>query len=434
MDNVIKILQFLLSISLLVIVHEFGHYIFGRMFGVRVDRFKIFFGKSLFSFTKGGTEWAVGWIPFGGYCKLNGMVDESMDTEFLSGDPQPYEFRSKKAWQRLLIMTGGVLMNIILAFIIYAGISWHYGETYISTRDIDGYLFSEQAQEMGFRNGDNIISVDGRKYENFQKLHFALAFDQQKEVLLDRGGQTVKITIPEGSIVRVLEDEDFIEPRIPFVIKEVLHGTGAERAGLSPGDRLVSFDGEPMRFFDEYVKAFSTRKGETVRIGAERDSAGVTVARTFDVEVSDTGMMGASVEMYRTVHYTFLQSFPAGVRRMGYEIGSYWKQLKKIAQPKTEAYKSLSGPLGIVGAFPNEWNWFFFWNITALLSIVLAIMNILPIPALDGGHVLFLLYEMVTGRKPSDNFMVYAQVVGLALIVSLMLYVTWNDIIRMFFR
>lgn len=435
MDTVIKILQFLLSFSLLVLVHEFGHYIFARIFGVRVDRFKIFFGKSIFSFKKGETEWAIGWIPFGGYCKMNGMVDESMDTEFLSQEPQPYEFRSKKAWQRLLIMIGGVVMNLVLALLIYIGMSWAYGDKYISTQDMKyGYSFSEQAQAMGFRDGDKIISVDGKQYEDFDKLYFALMFDQKSTVVIDRNGEIVEITIPEGSIVKALEDTEFILPRFPFNVTEVVEGSGAAKAGLKVGDQLVSLQGEPMFFFDDYVRSLAGYPGQTVHIGAQRDSAGTTMTRIFDVNVSDTGKIGAGVTLLRTREYNLLQAFPAGFKRMGNEISGYWKQLKMIVKPKTEAYKSLSGPIGILNVFPKTWNWERFWSITALLSLVLAIMNILPIPALDGGHVIFLLYEMITRRKPSDNFILYAQVIGLAILISLMIYVTWNDISRLIFK
>lgn len=440
MDVVIKILQFLLSFSLLVLVHEFGHYLFARAFGVRVDTFKIFFGKSIFSFKKGDTTWAIGWIPFGGYCKLNGMVDESMDTEFLNNEPQPYEFRSKKAWQRLLIMTGGVMMNLVLAFLIYVGMSWAYGDSYLSTQDMKyGYAFSEQAREMGFRDGDRIISIDGKEYEDFDKMRMSLMLDQKSRVLVDRDGQTVEITIPEGSIMKVLEDADFISPRYPFILSQVVEGSGAAKAGLQVGDRLVSLQGEPMLFFNDYLRELADYSGRTVAVGAERDSAGVRISRVFDVEVSETGKIGAGVDMLaltpvHTRKYTFFQSFPAGVRRTGDEISGYWKQLKMIVKPKTEAYKSLGGPLAIGNIFPSKWNWEHFWSITALLSIVLAIMNILPIPALDGGHVVFLLYEMITRRKPGDKFMMYAQVVGLAILFSLMIYVTWNDISRIFFK
>lgn len=440
MATVIKILQFLLSFSLLVLVHEFGHFTFARIFGVRVDRFKIFFGKSIFSFRKGDTEWAVGWIPFGGYCKLSGMVDESMDTEFTKNEPQPYEFRSKPAWQRLFMMTGGVLFNLVLAFLIYVGMSMAWGDTYISTADMAyGYSFSSQAQAMGFRDGDRILSIDGKEYEDFDKMRIDLMLNQKGRVLVDRDGTVVEIIIPEGSVIKVMEDADFITPRYPFLLGQVIEGSGAAAAGLRAGDRLVSLDGRPLYFFNDYLRELPDYSGRTVEVGVERDSAGVRVLRTFDVAVSEDGRIGAAVNMIamtpiHTHKYSFWQAFPAGVKKTGEEMSSYWKQLKMIVKPKTEAYKSLGGPLAIGNIFPSKWNWEHFWSITALLSVVLAIMNILPIPALDGGHVLFLLYEMITRRKPSDNFVVYAQVVGMALLFALMIYVTWNDISRLFLR
>lgn len=440
MDILIKIAQFLLSFSLLVLVHEFGHFIFARIFGVRVDKFQIFFGKSIASFKKGDTEWSIGWLPFGGYCKMAGMIDESMDTEFTKSEPQKWEFRSKPAWQRLLIMIGGVLMNVILAFLIYVGMSYAWGESYLSTKDMKyGYSFSEQAQAMGFRNGDKIISIDGKEIEDYNQMVMSLMLDQKSKVLVDRGGEMVEVTIPEGSVMKVLEDAEFISPRYPFLISEVVDGGGAKSAGLQAGDQLVSLDGRPMFFFNDYLSYLSEYSGKTVPIGIERDSAGIPVTKVFEVAVSDDGKIGAAVNMLaltpvHTKKYTFLQSFPAGVKRVGSEISGYWKQLKMIVKPKTEAYKSLGGPLAIGNIFPSKWNWQNFWSITALLSIVLAVMNILPIPALDGGHVMFLLFEMITGRKPGDKFMIYAQVVGMAILLSLMIYVTWNDISRLFFK
>lgn len=440
MDIIIKIAQFLLSFSLLVLVHEFGHFIFARIFGVRVDKFQIFFGKSILSFKKGDTVWSVGWLPFGGYCKLAGMIDESMDTEQMKGEPQKWEFRTKPAWQRLLIMIGGVLMNIVLAFLIYVGMSYAWGESYLSTKDMKyGYSFGEQAQAMGFRDGDRIISIDGKEIEDYNQMVMSLMLDQKSKVQVDRGGETVEITIPEGSVMKVLEDAEFISPRYPFLISEVVDGGGAKAAGLEAGDRLVSLNGEPMFFFNDYLKSLSEYPGQTVHISAERDSANVTLMKNFEVLVSDDGKIGAAVNMLaltpvHTKKYTLLQSFPAGFRRVGSEISGYWKQLKMIVKPKTEAYKSLGGPLAIGNIFPSKWNWQNFWSITALLSIILAVMNILPIPALDGGHVMFLLFEIITGRKPGDKFMVYAQVVGMAILFSLMIYVTWNDISRLFFK
>lgn len=440
MDILIKVLQFILSFSLLVIIHELGHFLFARIFGVRVEQFQLFFGRPVASFTRKGTRYGIGWIPFGGYVKLAGMVDESMDTAQLKSEPKPDEFRSKPAWQRLLIMVGGVLMNVLLAFVIYVGISWKWGESYLSTRDMRyGYVFSDQAQEMGFRDGDRILSVNGNDYEDFRQLRIALLLEQNYTVEVLRGGDTVTFRTPDVSVTELAEDVDFITPRYPFLVGQVVEGSGAAEAGIRPGDRLVALDGRRLEYFDQYTELLPRHKGSTVAIDVERDSAGMTVERRFPVRIADDGRMGAAVDMLavtpvHTRDYTFWQAIPAGSKRIGEEMSSYWKQLKLVFQPKTEAYKSLGGPLSIGSIFPDRWNWQAFWEITALLSIILAVMNILPIPALDGGHVLFLLAEVVTGRKPGDKFLMYAQVVGMLLLFTLVIYATGNDIYRLFIK
>ena len=437
MDILIKILQFVLSFSLLVIVHELGHFMFARIFGVRVEQFQLFFGKPVFSFVRRGTRYGVGWIPFGGYVKLAGMIDESMDTEQMKSEPRPDEFRSKPAWQRLIIMVGGVFMNVVLAFLIYVGISYHWGDAYLSTEDMKyGYVFSPQAEDMGFRDGDRILSVNGRQYEDFRQLRIAMLLEQNYEVAVLRGGDTVTFTAPDASVLELAEDAEFMSPRYPFIVGMVLEDGGAARAGIEAGDRFVELQGEPLEFFDEYVERLPDLSGQTVDIAVRRDSAGVDTVRHFAVGVSVDGKIGAVADMMavtpvHTRKYTFWQSFPAGWKRIGEEIGSYWKQLKLVFTPKTEAYKSLGGPISIGNIFPEKWNWYSFWEITALLSVILAVMNILPIPALDGGHVLFLLVEVVTGRKPGDKFLMYAQVVGMTLLFALMIYATWNDIARL---
>lgn len=440
MDILIKVLQFILSFSLLVIVHELGHFIFARIFGVRVEQFQLFFGKPIVSFTRKGTRYGIGWIPFGGYVKLAGMIDESMDTAQMKSEPKPDEFRSKPAWQRLLIMVGGVLMNLILAFIIYAGISWKWGDAYLSTSDMKyGYVFSEQAQRMGFRNGDRIVGINGNSYDDFRQLRIALLLEQNSAVEVVREGDTTGFVMPSASVLDLSEDPAFITPRYPFIIGETVEGGGASKAGLQKGDRLTAVNGKPMLFFDEYTAELPGLKGTVAEISFQRDSAGVTVARSLPVEVSDNGMIGATVDMLavtpvHTRNYILWEAVPVGLNRMRDEVGSYWKQLKLVFQPKTEAYKSLGGPLSIGNIFPERWNWLVFWEITAMLSIVLAIMNMLPIPGLDGGHVLFLLIEVITGRKPGDKFLIYAQTIGMVLLLALIIYATSNDIYRLFIK
>ncbi len=440
MEILIKVLQFILSFSLLVIIHELGHFLFARLFGVRVEQFQLFFGRPVVSLTRRGTRYGIGWIPFGGYVKLAGMIDESMDTEQLKSAPRPDEFRSKPAWQRLLIMIGGVLMNIVLAFAIYVGISWKWGESYLSTRDMTyGYVFSDRGKEMGFHDGDRILSIDGTSYEDFRLLRIALLLEQNYEAKVLRDGDTVTFRTPVVSVNDLAQDANFIAPRYPFLVGEVAAGGGAAEAGIRPGDRLVGLNGEAIDRFDQYIERLPHLSGSTVDIDVARDSAGNTVVRRLPVRISDEGKMGATVDMLavtpiHTKDYTFLQAIPAGTQRLGEEIGSYWKQLKLIFRPKTEAYKSLGGPLSIGNIFPGQWNWLAFWEITALLSIILAVMNILPIPALDGGHVLFLLAEVVTGRKPGDKFLMYAQIAGMLILFTLIIYATGNDIYRLFIR
>lgn len=436
MDIVIKILQFILSFTLLVLVHEFGHYFFGRLFGVRVEQFRIFFGRALVKWRWGETEFGIGWIPFGGYAKLAGMVDESMDTEQLKSEPQPWEFRTKPAWQRLLIMLGGVMMNAILAFAIYVGISLQWGDTYISNKDMQyGYVFNDYGHNLGFCNGDKIISIGGKEIDDFAKIVTTLAIESDKTTIVERQGQEVAIEIPVQSVMEFVEQTDFISPRVPFKIAGLVEGFGAAEAGLQVGDVLVSFNGTPTTWFDEYTPLLEANAGQRVVLGYERggESGEVEVAVSPDGKIG-VGVASAEYIPVRTRNYNLWQAIPRGFERVGEEMSDYWKQLKMIVQPKTEMYKALGGPISIGQIFPTEWNWEYFWRVTALLSVILAIMNVLPIPALDGGHVLFLLIEVITGRKPSDKVLMVAQMIGMALLFALMFYATWNDIARLFTR
>lgn len=436
MDIVIKVLQFILSFTLLVLVHEFGHYFFGRLFGVRVEQFRIFFGRALVKWRWGETEFGIGWIPFGGYAKLAGMVDESMDTEQLKSEPQPWEFRTKPAWQRLLIMLGGVMMNAILAFAIYVGISLQWGDTYISNKDMQyGYVFNDYGHNLGFCNGDKIVSIGGKEIDDFAKILTTLAIESDKTTIVERQGQEVAIEIPVQSVMEFVEQTDFITPRVPFKIAGLVEGFGAAEAGLQVGDVLVSFNGTPTTWFDEYTPLLEANAGQRVVLGYERggESGEVEVAVSPDGKIG-VGVASAEYIPVRTRNYNLWQAIPRGFERVGEEMSDYWKQLKMIVQPKTEMYKALGGPISIGQIFPTEWNWEYFWRVTALLSVILAIMNVLPIPALDGGHVLFLLIEVITGRKPSDKVLMVAQMIGMALLFALMFYATWNDIARLFTR
>lgn len=446
MDTVIKILQFIVSLSLLVIIHEFGHFLFARLFKTRVEKFYLFFDPwfSLFKFKKGDTEYGIGWVPFGGYVKISGMIDESMDTEQMKSPPQPYEFRAKPAWQRLLIMVGGVVMNVVFALIIYIGMSYKWGETVLENKDIVyGYTFNSLGQEMGFRNGDRIVDIDGKPATEYLDVLKSILISQPEYVTVDRNGQEIRIDITDESINRLLQSADstsLLMPRIPFVVGSVVSGSGAAQAGLHPGDSLISYNGTPMTFFDQYSSAFHAAPGDTVTLGLVRKTDGITKITTLPVKVSAEGTIGVyprtidSMLTFSTHNYSLLESIPAGFKRTGAEISSYIDQIKLLFNPKTEAYKSLGGVITMGSIFPTEWDWQRFWSITAFLSIILAVMNILPIPALDGGHVLFLLVEVITRRKPSDKFLEYAQIVGMFIIFALMIFATGNDIYRFFIK
>lgn len=376
MDILIKILQFILSFSLLVIIHEFGHFLFARLFKTRVEKFYLFFNPwfSLFKFKKGGTEYGIGWIPFGGYVKIAGMIDESMDTDQMKQPVQPYEFRAKPAWQRLLIMVGGVLMNILLAVFIYIGMSYTWGKTYLDNKDVKyGYVYNDLAREMGFRNGDKIVDIDGEAVEDAGTIWQTIVIDRRKPsrstATDSASGSTFrKKRSPSCSnrpISRRYGSRSWSERRSP--------GDPAAQAGLLAGDTLVSFNGESMRYFDQYRQAFETYASDTVTLGVMRDSAGITRLITLPVKVSEKGTIGvypvspASLLALSTHRYNFWQAIPAGIQRTGSEISSYAKQIKLMFTPKTEAYKSLGGVIAIGNIFPNYWSWEQFWRITAFL-------------------------------------------------------------------
>ena len=443
MEILIKVAQFILSLSLLVIIHEFGHFIFARIFKVRVEKFYLFFDPwfSLFKIKRGDTEYGIGWVPFGGYVKISGMIDESMDTEQMKQPAQPYEFRSKPAWQRLLIMAGGVIMNIILAICIYIGMSYTWEEKYIANADVKyGYIYNDYAHSLGFENGDRIVDVGGVTVDNFMAIPMTMIIDQAKYVTVERDGVQRRIDIPVEAIPQLMNSADFLFPRQPFIVNAVTDGGGAQAGGIQQGDTLVAFNGAPMRYLDQYRMAFSDHRGETAHISVKRDSAGITKTITLPVAISAEGVIGAELVspdrfLPVTSHkYTFWQAIPQGFKRAGTEVSNYWKQIKLIFTPKTEAYKSVGGIISIGNMFPGEWNWYSFWSFTAFISIALAVFNILPIPALDGGHILFLLYEVITRRKPSDKFMEYTQMVGMILVFGLIIVITFNDIYKVFIK
>ncbi|MDR2894078.1 MAG: RIP metalloprotease RseP [Alistipes sp.] len=456
MEIVIKALQLILALSLLVFVHELGHYLSARWFGIRVEKFYIFMdvgGVSLFKFKIGETTFGIGWLPFGGYCKISGMIDESLDTEAMKAPPQPWEFRSKPAWQRLIVMVGGVVMNVVAACVIYIGMSWHWGESYIDNGDLTwGYAFNELGHEAGFRDGDRIVSLDGEAVSgDFGRVYVDMVIGGVRSVGVLREGEGVPegaqgdiggtreatVTIPEELIARMLESTDFMTPRIPFVVTAVPAETDTR---LAAGDSLVALNGVPMAFRHEYERALAEIAGTTAAVTVVRDSAGVAVRRTVEAPVSADGRFGVNARIgtdYFPVHtrdYSFAEAVPAGFRRAGSQISGYWDQLKLVVSPQTGAYKQVGSLITIGSIFPGTWNWLVFWSVTAFISIALAVINILPIPALDGGHTLFLLWEVVTRRRLSDKFLEWATTVGMVLLMALIVFTFWNDIYRFFIK
>ena len=438
MEILVKVGQFFLSLSILVILHEMGHFMFAKLFKTRVEKFYLFFNPwfSLFKFKHGETEYGIGWLPLGGYVKISGMIDESLDKEQMKQPPQPYEFRSKPAWQRFLIMIAGVMVNVVLAIVIYCATLYTWGEEYLPTRSLKyGVSCDSLAQSIGFQNGDKILSVSGREVENFQMVAHDILLNDDRTVEVLRGNDTIKITVGEQALASLVKNPLIFIPRIPFIVDEVRPNEPAQAAGFLKGDKLLAVNNTPKQFFDEFRQAMQENKSKTVTVTVERGGQPVNL----EVNVPESGIIGivpvTDLTKFFEINrkdYTLLQSIPAGIARGTATIKSYLKQLKLIFKPETKAYESLGGFISIGKIFPGTWDWQAFWNLTAFLSIILAIMNILPIPALDGGHVLFLLYEMVSGRKPSDKFLEYAQIIGITLLLLLIVYANANDIVKLF--
>lgn len=409
MEILIKTGQFLLSISILVILHEFGHFAFAKLFKTRVEKFYLFFNPwfSLFKVKKGETEYGLGWLPLGGYVKISGMIDESMDKEQMKQPPQPHEFRAKKSWQRLLIMLGGVMVNFITALVIYSAVLYVWGDQYLPNKNVKyGIVVDSVAYDMGLRNGDKIISVDDKKIEDFHQIMLEIVLNDSKTIQVERNGAQREIPVPESLIPQLLDSKGFIDVRVPFNIAAFGKDSPAEKAGLKINDRIIGIDTVSTEFYDQYAKEIENHKGELTNFKVIREKDTLNI----DVAVRDDGIIGVYAENpfrffeLAKMEYSLLASIPAGINKGVETFKSYLKQLKLLFSPKTEAYKSLGGFITIGKIFPGTWDWQAFWNLTAFLSIILAIMNVLPIPALDGGHVMFLLYEMITGRKPSDKF------------------------------
>lgn len=486
MDILIRIIQLVLSLSLLVLVHEFGHFIAAVIFKTRVEKFYMFFnpnfsifrckkvhGKWRFAFFSKNvpdkyivhehrdpitnkktqtyeaidlstlpeddwrtdeehTEFGIGWIPLGGYCKIAGMIDESMDIEQMKQPAKPWEFRSKPAWQRLIIMVGGVVMNVVLAYFIYTGLLISQGEKYISTEEVNkhGILTSDLAKELGLQDGDKILNVDGNYIDDFGQIPMTLILENSEIIEVERNGQRVSVEMPKDALNKLLNANGaLLSYRFPFIVKDFSDNSVAKEAGIQIGDRIIQIQDIQTPYFQDFTKNKGQFANQDVTIRVVRD--GDTLQ--FAMHLPEEAQIGVLANInYSTKEYSFLEAIPQGFNKTGKELGDYWKQLKLIFNPDTEAYKSLGGFISIGSIFPKTFDWIAFWYMTAFLSIILAVMNILPIPALDGGHVLFLLVEIITRRKPSDRFLEIAQTVGLVILLGLLIFANGNDIMRLF--
>ena len=441
----LKAAQLLLSLSILVILHEFGHFITAKWFKCRVDKFYLFFDPwfSIFKKKVGDTEYGVGWLPLGGYVKIAGMVDESMDKEQLKLPAQPWEFRSKPAWQRLIIMLGGVIVNVLLAFVIYSMILFVWGEKNIKADSLKyGIAFNDPIfYDLGFKNGDKILEVDGKPILEYTDIIKKLLIVDSNVTIL-REGKEMNITMPVDLIGKLVEkrkksEKSIISPRVPVIVLDIDVASNAYKNGLRKGDKIVSINNISTLFRDEFEKQMENKKkGDLLSFTINRNDSTILISSVLQ----DDGKIGFSapntpeqydslgIYKYTVKKYSLLACIPAGIKRAGNELGFYIDQFKKILSPETGAYKGVGGFKAMGSVFSgNGWDWEHFWTITAFFSIVLAFMNLLPIPALDGGHVLFTLIEMITGRKPSEKFLEYAQIVGMILLLSLMIYANGND-------
>lgn len=438
-----KILQVVLALSVLIVIHEFGHFTFAKLFGIRVDKFFLFFdagGVKLFS-TKSGwfarlcpsakkweTEYGIGWLPLGGYCKISGMIDESMDLESMKKDPSPWEFRVKPAWQRLLVMSGGVLYNFIFAILTYIAIMAIWGSSFIANGGSAIYT-NDLGREMGFQNGDRILKMDDYVPKNFGMLQADLARRDVSEVTVLRDSDTVSVFIDRSMIGEVLNSPYLFDLAVPFVIDSVVRVSANASAGLFRDDRIIALDSVKTPFVQDSKRYLDQRRDSMVLASVLRGADTLSIP----LQVDTAGKLGVYMRIpgLETQEYTVLEAIPAGFKLTFSTIGGYLRDLKLVATPKTEAYKSVGSFIAIGQVFPSTWDWYRFLHILALLSIMLGVMNLLPIPALDGGHIVFTLYEMITGRKPSDKFLEVAQVIGMLLLILLMILAFGNDIGRL---
>lgn len=433
-------LQLIISLSILVLIHELGHFTFAKLFGARVDKFYLFFNPwfSIFKKKIGDTEYGIGWLPFGGYCKIAGMVDESLDTKQLASPPQDYEYRSKKLWQRFLIISGGVIFNFIFALIIFSGMLYVWGESYLPVRNAHYGIYADSlAQTIGLQSGDKILSIDGKEPERFANIIEAILLDDAQTIHVDRNGTTLDIAIPQKFNRQVMANFEanpntlFITEFVPFFVDSLIPQSPAEKAGLRIGDRVVAIDTVATPAFMDFRKSVEAYAGKTTNLTVERNGS----REIIPITISTKGTIGAiqdlrTIYTYETRTFTLLQSIPAGIRLGVNTLVFYVKQMKLIFTK--EGSRQVGSFVSMGKLYPKMWNWVAFWELMALFSIILAFMNILPIPALDGGHLAFLIYELFTGKKPSDQFLMKAQQVGMTIVLFIFVYAIFMDVGRLF--
>ncbi|MCG8329056.1 MAG: RIP metalloprotease RseP [Chitinophagales bacterium] len=445
MDYVIMAGQLMLSLSILIVLHEMGHFIPARLFGTRVEKFYLFFDPwfSLFKYKKGETEYGIGWLPLGGYVKISGMIDESFDTEQMSQEPQPWEFRSKPAWQRLIIMLGGVTVNFILGFLLYGMVLWVWGEEYIPNDKVEYGIYADSlGRDMGFEMGDHIVSIDGRPYEKFNDRLVVreIIINDAQTITVNRAGQNKEITI-DPKFVGILSSYEnksmpLFSARVPFIAQQMTEDGPAKKAGIQEEDRIIALNGEPTPWFQDFYYKVIKLKSEKVNVSVvrnDKDTIQYALTTTEDGKIGVYPYGAGHFFGTETQNYSLAEAIPAGVVKGWNFLGDQMKAFGQMFKGRIKASESLGG-FGTIGSmFGSEWLWERFWTMTAILSLILAFMNLLPIPALDGGHVMFLLYEVVTGRKPSDKFMERATMIGFAIVLLLVLYANGMDVIRHFF-
>ena len=429
--------QLLLGLSILVGLHELGHLLTAKLFGMRVEKFSIGFPPKIAGFQWGDTEYSIGAIPLGGFVKISGMVDESMDTAQLASEPQPWEFRAKPAWQRLIVMLGGIIVNVITGIIIFVTLVYSNGETYFSRDQVieNGIVAYEYGEAIGLKTGDKVLDVNGQPYQSIGELSSGSALlSENGYYTVDRQGEKIKVEIPKGFINSFNSEEafnKFIAVRFPFEVGVVDPGTGAEKMGIAAGDQIIAVNGSPITYFDEMQTALQQVKNQSVSLVRRRGAQ----VDTLNVPVSADARIGIAVKpLLEPVRreYGFMEAFSRGTSRAFGAVIVNAKALGKMFTGEVST-KNVSGPIGMAKIYGNQWDWVKFWSITGLISMILAFMNLLPIPALDGGHVVFLLYEMVSGRAPSDKFLEYAQKVGMVILLGLMVFAIGNDILKLIF-